>query len=53
MFQISELEAEFAKMAGERAVQTRFLRSQQELKEKMEAAGEEEGEEEGMGKVVI
>ena len=45
--QISELETEFDKMAGERAVQTRYLRSQQELKQKREAAGEEEEEEEG------
>lgn len=48
MLQISELETEFEKLAGERAVQTRYLRSQQELKEKREAAGEEaEDEEEG------
>ncbi|XP_018010529.1 cytoskeleton-associated protein 5 [Hyalella azteca] len=40
--QVAELETEFEKVAGEKAVQTRFLRSQQELKEKMAAAGDED-----------
>ncbi|KAK7077047.1 hypothetical protein SK128_006638 [Halocaridina rubra] len=45
--QIQELEAEFEKLGNEKTVQTRFLRSQQELKAKMEAQGEEEEEEGG------
>lgn len=45
LFQVSELETEFEKLAGERAVQTRFLRSQQELKEKMAVDGDEDCEE--------
>ena len=32
--QISELEKEFANVSGERAEQTRYLRSQQELKQR-------------------
>ncbi|KAF2350520.1 CLASP N-terminal domain [Trinorchestia longiramus] len=44
--QVSELESEFEKLAGEKAVQTRYLRSQQELKEKMAAAGDEEEDQE-------
>ncbi|XP_064115377.1 cytoskeleton-associated protein 5-like isoform X2 [Macrobrachium nipponense] len=43
--QIQELEAEFEKIGNEKVVQTRFLRSQQELKAKMEAQGDEEEEE--------
>ena len=44
--QMSELEAEFQKLGSQKAVQTRFLRSQQDLKAKMEeqAAAVEEGE---------
>lgn len=45
--QIQELEAEFDKLGNEKVVQTRFLRSQQELKAKIEAQADEE-EEEGM-----
>ncbi|ROT81421.1 Cytoskeleton-associated protein 5 [Penaeus vannamei] len=43
--QIQELEAEFDKLGNEKVVQTRFLRSQQDLKAKMEAQGDEEEEE--------
>lgn len=43
--QIQELEAEFEKIGNDKVVQTRFLRSQQELKAKMEAQGDEEEEE--------
>ncbi|KAG0714752.1 Cytoskeleton-associated protein 5 [Chionoecetes opilio] len=43
--QVQELEAEFEKLSGEKAVQIRFLRSQQDLKAKLEAEGDEEGEE--------
>ncbi len=49
--QITELEAEFEKLPSGKPIQTRFLRSQQDLREKLEAeaaaaaaAGEEEGE---------
>ncbi|KAF0310307.1 Cytoskeleton-associated protein 5 [Amphibalanus amphitrite] len=38
--QVSELEAEFEKTAGEKPQQTRFLRSQQDLRAKMEARAE-------------
>ncbi|XP_069178181.1 cytoskeleton-associated protein 5 isoform X4 [Procambarus clarkii] len=49
--QVQELEAEFAKLGNEKVVQTRFLRSQQELRAKIEAqedgeADEDEEEEE-------
>ncbi|XP_074659801.1 cytoskeleton-associated protein 5-like [Tubulanus polymorphus] len=55
--QLTELEAEFEKLPSEKPIQTRFLRSQQDLKEKLEAQaaareagddvdGEEEQEEE-------
>ncbi|KAK4303692.1 hypothetical protein Pmani_024319 [Petrolisthes manimaculis] len=43
--QIQELESEFEKLGNEKAVQKRFLRSQQDLKAKMEAQGDEDGEE--------
>ncbi|XP_042874347.1 cytoskeleton-associated protein 5-like isoform X2 [Penaeus japonicus] len=43
--QIQELEAEFDKLGNEKVVQTRFLRSQQELKAKIEAQADEEEEE--------
>ncbi len=45
--QVTELEAEFEKLGNEKPMQTRFLRSQQDLKAKMEArlaAGEEDAE---------
>ncbi|XP_060608176.1 cytoskeleton-associated protein 5-A-like, partial [Ruditapes philippinarum] len=51
--QVAELEAEFEKLGNEKPQQARFLRSQQDLKAKMEEkaaraeAGEEEEEEEG------
>jgi len=52
--QVAELEAEFEKLAGEKTRQVRFLRSQQDLRAKMEeqaAAAEEDGdEEEGDGR---
>lgn len=41
--QVQELEAEFEKLGNEKVVQTRFLRSQQELRAKIEA--QEDGEE--------
>lgn len=47
ILQVAELEAEFEKLPPGKAQQTRFLRSQQDLKVKMEeaaAAGEEEEE---------
>ena len=50
---MSELEAEFEKTAGEKPQQTRFLRSQQDLRAKMEARAEggdddgDEGDEDG------
>ncbi|XP_037087768.1 LOW QUALITY PROTEIN: protein mini spindles-like [Pollicipes pollicipes] len=37
--QVSELEAEFARSSGQKAQQTRYLRSQQDLRAKMEAQG--------------
>ncbi|KAK8386170.1 hypothetical protein O3P69_010709 [Scylla paramamosain] len=40
--QVQELEAEFEKLGGEKAVQNRFLRSQQDLKAKMEAEANNE-----------
>lgn len=43
--QVQELEAEFDKLGGEKAVQNRFLRSQQDLKAKMEAQANNEEEE--------
>lgn len=43
--QIQELEAEFEKFGNEKVVQTRFLRSQQDLKAKMEAQEDEDGDE--------
>lgn len=43
--QIQELEAEFEKFGSEKVVQTRFLRSQQDLKAKMEAQDDEDGDE--------
>jgi cytoskeleton-associated protein 5 len=50
---LTELEGEFEKLPGGKVQQTRFLRSQQDLKAKMEAqaaAGDgEEVEEEGGG----
>ena len=36
--QLTELEAEFEKLPAEKPVQTRFMRSQQDLKAKAEAA---------------
>ena len=55
-FQISELETEFEKLPPGKPQQTRFLRSQQDLKAKLEeqaeageAAGGEEGEDDGGG----
>ena len=39
-FQLTELEAEFENLPSGHPKQTRFLRSQQDLKEKMEAAAE-------------
>ena len=47
---MTELEAEFERLGGEKAHQVRFLKSQQDLKAKMEekqAAGDDGGEEEG------
>ena len=47
---MTELEAEFEKLGNEKAHQVRFLKSQQDLKAKMEekaAAGDDGGEEEG------
>lgn len=50
--QVSELEVEFEKLPGTKAQQTRFLRSQQDLKAKFEAqaAAKASGDGEGMGK---
>ena len=47
--QIQELEAEFEKLPGGKVQQARFLRSQQDLKEKAEAAAAagSDAEEEG------
>ena len=53
--QITELEAEFEKLPAGKPLQTRFLRSQQDLREKLQAeaaaaaaqGGEEEGGEDG------
>lgn len=42
--QIQELETEFEKIGNEKVVQTRFLRSQQELKAKIEAQADEDEE---------
>ncbi|KAH3877159.1 hypothetical protein DPMN_001016, partial [Dreissena polymorpha] len=56
--QVAELEAEFEKLQGEKAQQVRFLRSQQDLKAKMEEkaamaeAGEEPEEEQEAGEDV-
>ncbi|XP_045137048.1 cytoskeleton-associated protein 5-like isoform X2 [Portunus trituberculatus] len=49
--QVQELETEFDKLGGEKAVQNRFLRSQQDLKAKMEAQGidEDEDDDEDVG----
>ncbi|CAL4065491.1 unnamed protein product, partial [Meganyctiphanes norvegica] len=44
--QVQELESEFEKLGKEKVVQTRFLRSQQDLRQKMEAQGEDGEEEE-------
>ncbi|XP_022338484.2 cytoskeleton-associated protein 5-like [Crassostrea virginica] len=55
--QVAELEAEFEKVANEKPHQQRFLRSQQDLKAKMEeqaaagGGGEEEGEDEAEDEV--
>lgn len=55
--QVTELEAEFENVGSTKAVQTRFLRSQQDLKAKMEAQavaaenGEEGSEDEDEGEV--
>ena len=38
--QVTELEAEFEQLGNEKPIQTRFLRSQQELKAKIEATAE-------------
>ncbi|XP_042209858.1 cytoskeleton-associated protein 5-like isoform X3 [Homarus americanus] len=43
--QVQELEAEFEKLGGEKVVQTRFLRSQQELKAKIEAQADGDDDE--------
>lgn len=46
LFQVTELEAEFEKLPNQKAQQNRFLRSQQDLKAKMEeqaAAGGGDG----------
>ena len=59
IFQVGELEAEFDKLPNEKAQQARFLKSQQDLKAKMEEkaamaeAGVEEEEEEGKLVIVI
>lgn len=44
LMQLTELETEFENLPAGAPKQTRFLRSQQELKLKAEAAGEEGGE---------
>ena len=41
---MSELETEFGNLPGGNPKQSRFLRSQQDLKEKMEAAADDDGE---------
>ena len=45
--QLKELEEEFEKLPGKAPKQTRFLKSQQDLKAKAEAADEEGDEDEG------
>lgn len=52
--QLNELEGEFEKLGGTQPRQSRFMRSQQELKQKMESAAEaaedgEDGEDEEDG----
>lgn len=47
---MTELEGEFEKLGNEKAQQQRFMRSQQDLKAKMEEAAATAGEEGGDGK---
>ena len=49
LFQLKELEEEFAKLPGKAPKQQRFLKSQQDLKAKAAAQDEEGGEEDGKG----